>query len=233
MKKLLTALFILFIAHYSFSQSEVSLLTASHKVLSVLNQVKFDRSTEDSTAIHKTAATADASAISTFYARRNKKNVELTWQPPTEESKSVFIVQRRSGGEWETIAYIPCSSTSNDQLPSVYTYIDVNTSKNETEYRVKEEIDHGNTRPSSELAVESERYNSFSASAGYGKVHLTFKTDDVRDIKIYNDKGQLVKETNQVSEKNVQIAVQASGTLHLLVREQSTGSIVAAEVYPK
>lgn len=232
MKKLLIALFILFIAEHSFAQSEIAF--ASYKVSPFIPQLRFSQTVEDSSATGKTAEIQNASTtISAFYAKRNKKNVELTWQPPSDESKSVFLVQRKSGEEWETIAYIPCSSTSTDNLPSVYTYTDVNISKAETEYQVKEVVDHGNIRSSKVAEVMPEHTNSFTASAGYGKVRLTFKTDDVRDIKIFNSQGKLVKEANQVADKSFQLAVPASGELHLLVREQSTGAVSSAEVYTR
>ena len=227
----------LFMLNYQHSYTQASLpsfasVRNSHIPFTDQSSI---RSVNDSTIASQGIHSDIAFSIPTFYANRNKKVVELTWQPATEEGKSVFIIQKKLGTEWKTIAYVPCSSTSEDKMPSVYTYVDVNTSKQVTLYRIREEVDQGNTRPSEILSVPPERSHPFVAiyNPGTGKVRLSFKPDDVRDIKILTDKGQLVKEANQVRGKNIEIALHTAGTLNLVTREQSTGAVSVKKIYIK
>ena len=148
--------------------------------------------------------------IPAFYAKRSKKLVELTWQPATEESKSVFLIQRKSAKGWETIAYIPCSATSEDNVPSVYSYVDEYPSKSVTQYRIKEVIYHTIVRGSDIVPVDPE-HHAAQISVGYsgGKIRLTFRDDGLRDIKIFDEKGKLVQEATDVKGRTTYLAMKS------------------------
>lgn len=209
------------IAHFASSKKFID-FTESKKVEHRLDKID-----------NKAFNPPNALSIQTFYAKRSKKLIELTWQPPIDEGKSVFIVQKKTGSDWKTVAYVPCSSTSDGIAPSVYTFIDANPSKGLMQYKIHEVIDDENIRFSEIVSVEPEISHPFVAAYNSitGKIRLSFKTECIRDIKVLTDKGQLVKDVTGVFGKNVELTVLAAGTLNLLAREQETGAVTVEKIY--
>ncbi|HVK96748.1 MAG TPA: hypothetical protein VM368_02970 [Flavisolibacter sp.] len=232
MKRILCSMLIMLCCQYIPAQNTIASLVSSRKPESLLPDLQITKPTSDSIIINPPAALL---TIPNFYVRRNKSVVELTWQPATEESKSVFIIQRKCNREWKTIAHVPCSSTSDDSMPSVYTYIDVNPYTGTTQYKIKEVVIDGNTRLSDVVKVSSERSQPFAAvyQQSTQKVRFTFKTESLRDIKVFTNKGQLLHEKNSITSKSFELPIHATGTLNLVAREQSTGAVAVKKIYIK
>jgi photosystem II stability/assembly factor-like uncharacterized protein len=60
--------------------------------------------------------------LTSFNAKLEDNNVELSWQTSTETNNSGFYVQRKAGSEWENLDFVQGYGTTTEE--HLYTYVD-------------------------------------------------------------------------------------------------------------
>jgi hypothetical protein len=123
--------------------------------------------------------------------------VELSWITATETNNSGFEVQRSSGGEFETIAFVEGHGTTTEF--QAYSYIDRNVNVGSYNYRLKQ-IDFSGTFEYSEVvevdvpapavfALDQNYPNPFNPST---KITYSIAVDSKVSLKVFDVLGQEV-----------------------------------------
>ncbi|MEO6582937.1 MAG: hypothetical protein ABIO05_01360, partial [Ferruginibacter sp.] len=87
-------------------------------------------------------------SISSFAAARSGNNVNIKWQTASESNAKEFILQKKTGNSsFVDFATVAATNRSNG---SSYSYVDNNTAKGITEYRLKL-VDQDNSFKTSEI----------------------------------------------------------------------------------
>jgi len=135
--------------------------------------------------------------LTSFTANANFGVVELQWIAATETNNQGFEVQRSTGGEFETIAFVEGHGTTTEF--QAYTYTDRSVSVGAYSYRLKQ-IDFGGTFEYSdvisanvpapaEFALDQNYPNPFNPST---KIAFRLAVDSKVSLKVFDVLGQEV-----------------------------------------
>ena len=240
MKKILLSLVIIIGYQSAFSQSYLNSVALKAKGMDVLLEQSNSGFSKGENVVEYAVSNTtgfESFSLSTFSAKRKKKAVELSWDIASAD-KTVYILQRQLTNGWENLAYIPASAPSDPTFTlSSYTYSDVNTFKGLSLYRIQEVSDSGHVRLSNVVTVKGAGDNSslmvYPIPSYSGKINMVFNTEDTRDIKIFDMRGQLIKEVNNVTATNMELTRLRQGTFSLQARERCTGAIAVQKIVIK
>ncbi len=135
--------------------------------------------------------------LTSFRADVNEGTVTLSWVTATETNNSGFEVQRRSGSEYETLAFVQGNGTSTQ--PHTYSYVDNKVTSQKYYYRLRQ-IDFDGTSEYSEVVEAdvkvpmeynlAQNYpNPFNPST---KINFSLAVDSRVTLKIFDVLGQEV-----------------------------------------
>jgi|WetSurSiteA1Bulk_404760.scaffolds.fasta_scaffold03524_3 hypothetical protein len=150
--------------------------------------------------------------------------VALFWQTATETNNKGFEIQRKSGGEFETLAFIEGYGTTTET--HTYSYSDRNVNAGSYNYRLKQIDFDGSVEYSSEIEAEVKAPNVFSLEQNYPnpfnpatKIKYTIpnvtlrqaQSDILVTLKVYdilgNEVATLVNEEQIAGEYEVELNV--------------------------
>jgi len=167
--------------------------------------------------------------FASFTATRNHNDVLLKWETVTEHSNSRFIIERNMDGTWQPIGTIVSQAPggySSNKLS--YQFIDMNTSKGISQYRIKQLDIDGKSRYTDiravrgeDQAVETVVYPNPSVD---GKINIIFKNAAAtRDIAVTDMTGRTVKEWKNYSSNSLQVESLNPGMYTLRSIDRQTG----------
>lgn len=231
MKKIFLSFIIIFFVKGVFGQSDVAKLVAVKSPFTYSVAAYFSGIIEDSLAKHYVpSATSPVGNMTTLFARRNKSGVEIVWQPAIKENKTVFVIEKKMPTGWKIIAYIPCSSYTDDLIPEAYSYIDVKPGTGVSDYRVTEKNEDGNIRNSQMVSLMTGHKPDMQARMSGTRLLLAFANDGEREIKVFDEKGQLLQDAKNIVGKKADIVVQSSSMLFVAAREVNTGLVSTTRI---
>jgi hypothetical protein len=167
-------------------------------------------------------------------ASRNHSNVTINWVTSFEQNSSGFLVQRQIGtGNWQTIAFVPTQSQNgSSKFDLAYTYVDVNSAKGISNYRlVLVDLD-GKSKYSDIRSVRGEgqlgKMIVYPNPSFDGRVRIVFEeTNGMRDVTVNDVSGRIVKQWKGITNNNLDIDNLTPGmyTLRVVIRETGEQSI--------
>jgi hypothetical protein len=172
--------------------------------------------------------------LRSFTASRNHSSITLNWVTSFEQNSSGFLVQRQIGvGNWQTIAFVPTQSQNgSSKFDLAYTYVDVNSAKGISNYRlVLVDID-GKSKYSDIRSVRGEgqlgKMIVYPNPSFDGRVRIVFEeTNGMRDITVNDISGRMIKQWKGITNNNLEIDNLTPGmyTLRVVIRETGEQSV--------
>ena len=168
-----------------------------------------------------------------FTAARSGQNVNLTWQTASEDNNTGFEIQRlTSGGDWQTVGFVPTKAVNgNSGSPLNYQYIDINTTKGVTQYRLRQ-IDK-DYRSAYSVIRSVRGLGQKSSTIIYpnpssdGKVNVVFDdANSIRDLSLMDVNGKTLKQWKGVTNNNIRIDNLNAGFYTLRIVNIETGEQV-------
>jgi hypothetical protein len=167
----------------------------------------------------------------TFTATRNSSLVNLHWSTSSESNSAGFSIERLAGtGQWETIGFVKTLAAdgwSTDKLD--YSYVDHNSFKGNTQYRVKQ-VDRDNVGKYSEIrSVRGEEQKGsikVYPNPSDGRINIAFDNSGARrDLSLNDMSGRIIKQMKNITANSVSIENLASGIYVVRVLNIETGDL--------
>ena len=167
--------------------------------------------------------------LSSFSASRNGGNVNLKWETATEENNKGFNVQRNSGRGWTDVGFIPSKANGgNSDAKLSYDFVDKNSERVVTQYRLRQEDRDGKYKVSEIRTVRGEAQESrvmvYPNPSNDGSINVLF--DDARgnrDLILSDMNGRVVKQFRSVTANNLRIDNLMPGVYSLRIVNQANG----------
>lgn len=164
-----------------------------------------------------------------FTATRNKSNVIVKWETSTEVNSSGFAVERNINGTWDQVAFVPSQAPGGNSSSDLsYQFIDLNTAKGISQYRIKQ-IDIDNKSKFSDIrSVKGDgqigKIIVYPNPTADGRVNVVFDDASVtRSITVSDMSGRTVKQINSITNNNITIDNLQPGMYSLRVFVPETG----------
>lgn len=166
-----------------------------------------------------------------FNAYRNKQKNEqilLKWEVATEQNNKGFYVQRKTNGEWQSIAFVPTKAPGGNSNATInYEYADQNITKNVTQYRLLQvDLDNKSSFSAVRTVLGTDQIASvliYPNPSLNGKVNLVFNTQNsIKDVVVCDMTGRVVKYYPQVSNNNLSIEDLKAGIYTIKITDRST-----------
>jgi len=169
--------------------------------------------------------------FASFTAARNRNLVNITWTTASEQNNKGFLVERNVNGSWEQIgSLIPSQAVSGISASTLsYSYVDQNTTKGISQYRIRQVDLDGKSKFSEVRAVrgdgQSLRTVVYPNPSSDGKVNIVFEDGGSvsRDIAVSDMSGRTVKLMKGVTNNNVTIDNLTPGIYSLRIVVPATG----------
>ena len=133
--------------------------------------------------------------MSSFTANVSNGNVVLNWITATETNNKGFEVQRSSGSDYQTIAFIQGNGTSTQQHS--YTYSDQNVTDGSYSYRLRQVDFDGSSAYSQVVEVNVTAPKVYSLAQNYPnpfnpttQINFSLATDSKVTLKVFDILGQ-------------------------------------------
>jgi hypothetical protein len=177
-----------------------------------------------------------------FSASRNKQKgeeVQLKWETAMEQNNTGFQVQRKTTGDWLNIAFIASKAPGgNTNSELAYEYVDINTNKGVSQYRLLQvDIDSKSSFSDVKSVEGSEKGKSvliYPNPGINGKVNLVFSNQgSIKDVVVSDLAGRVVKYYQQVAHSNLTIEGLANGLYSIKIIDRSTSTIYVEKVVIK
>ncbi|MDZ4792880.1 MAG: T9SS type A sorting domain-containing protein [Bacteroidota bacterium] len=152
-------------------------------------------------------------SFTSFTAKRiNRSNVTLRWETATETNNSGFGLQRNIGNNvWETIAFIRSQALGgNSSSMQVYTYNDLNASKDISQYRIQQVDIDGRSKLSDIRTVRGDgqkgRTLIYPNPSQDGRVNVVFEDREVnRAVTLADISGRIIRQWKAINGNTIQI----------------------------
>ncbi len=135
--------------------------------------------------------------LTSFTASEINNNVQLEWKTATEKNNRGFYVERKSIGNYESIAFIVGSGTTTESR--TYSFSDPNTIPGSYSYRLKQVDFDGTFEYSGEVNVEIISLKEFELHQNYPnpfnpstKITFSLASDAMVNLKVFDVLGQEV-----------------------------------------
>jgi hypothetical protein len=171
-----------------------------------------------------------------FNATRSKSNVILKWETGVEINNSGFAIERNVNGTWAEVAFVPSlASNGSSDIALSYSYIDLNTNKGISQYRIKQTDKDAKSKYSEIRSVRGEdqvgKVTIYPNPTNNGKVNVAFDDASViRDIIVSDMSGRLVKQIKGIANNNIQIENLTPGMYSLRIVVPVTGEQIVQKI---
>jgi hypothetical protein len=174
--------------------------------------------------------------FSSFSASRNGTNVNLKWETATEENNKGFNVQRNSGRGWTDVGFVPSKANGgNSDTKLSYDFVDKNSERVVTQYRLRQEDLDGKFKVSEIRTVRGEAQESrvvvYPNPSNDGSINVLF--DDARgnrDLILSDMNGRVVKQFRSVTTSNLRMDNLTPGVYSLRIVNQSNGKATIEKI---
>lgn len=165
-------------------------------------------------------------------ASRNQQNIFVKWETATESNNRGFNVQRNLGNSWENVGYVSSKAQGGNSSSLIsYSFVDVNTSKGVSQYRVQQVDLDGKTKYSEIRSVRglglANKIIVYPNPSNDGKVSIVFEDNStVKDVQVMDMSGRLIRQYKRVNNGSMIIDNLMSGiySIHIV-------DLITAESY--
>lgn len=166
-----------------------------------------------------------------FYAARNGSSVLMTWETQTEINSKEFVIERKTTGDFETVAVVPATNITTG---SKYQFTDINSEKVTSQYRLKMYDFDGSFRYSEIRAIKglgnSTDFTMFpNPSTGTSRVSIT-DVSPSNEIQIINNVGRVVKTVSMKNQSSFDINNLSNGVYIIRVVNKETGEVTTKKL---
>jgi hypothetical protein len=175
-------------------------------------------------------------SFSSFSAARNGRNVTLKWETATEENNKGFSIERNTGRGWSDVGYVPSKANGgNSNAKLSYDFVDPNSERVVTQYRLRQEDLDGKFKVSEIRMVRGEAQETrvvvYPNPSNDGSINILF--DDARgnrDLVLSDMNGRVVKQFRSVTANNLRIDNLTPGLYSLRIVNQSNGKATIEKI---
>ncbi len=165
--------------------------------------------------------------IKSFSAIRNGSHVVLNWQTSFEANAQAFVIQRKTGDKFITIATIFATNTANG---NVYSYSDNNLLKATSEYRLrmlsKDDTEKFSDVKSVKGAGATIDYTLFPNPAIRNAKIFISDISDFTDVQVIDNMGRIVKMLSVKTSNTIELNNLQIGNYRIRLLNKSTGESV-------
>lgn len=178
-------------------------------------------------------------SFTSFTGNRNGSNVSLQWATSMESNNTGFEVQRSTGnGAYEKVGFVVTKALDgNSSLPLIYQFVETNTAKANTWYRIVQ-IDKDGVRKMTPVRgirgmEEISKLTVYPNPGTVSNMNVLFGSGALRDIKIIDLNGKTMKQWNNYHEDNMSITGLHTGIYMLIVTNKDTNERLAQKIMVK
>ena len=169
--------------------------------------------------------------MTNFFVKREKGNAAITWKTSFEQNAKEFVIQRKTGNDFETIATVPAANVANGYT---YSYNDPNNVKGISQYRIKMVDADGAFKYTEIRSIKGTStvsdFNIFpNPSTGSARVSVSDVTEDT-DVQVVDNSGRILKTYQMGTGNTVDIANLQKGMYMIRVVTKSTGEAVTKKL---
>jgi len=147
-----------------------------------------------------------------------------------EENNSGFNIQKNVNGEWRTVAYLPSQALNGTSSSALtYNYIDVNTEKGITQYRIQQVDLNGKFAYTDIRAIRGDgnlaKIVLYPNPSSDGKVNVVFEDNTaIRDVLVNDMQGKIVRSFKGITNNILVIEKLTSGFYTIKVTNRITNA---------
>ena len=169
--------------------------------------------------------------LSSFFAKRNNNTVTLNWHTETEINSKEFILERKTGNAYTAIATI---ATANKSTGSSYSYLDNNSSKGVSQYRLKIVDLDGSFSYSEMRAVKgTSTVSDFTVfpnpSNGNAKITIS-DISEPTDVQLVDLSGRVLKNISMNNSNSVELNSLQKGMYMIRIVNKNSGESVTQKL---
>jgi hypothetical protein len=176
-------------------------------------------------------------SFKSFSALRNGTSVLVKWITSTEQNSKGFVIERNNGdGIWVEAAFVPSKAVGgSSESDLAYQFTDANSSKNITQYRIRQ-VDLNETSKYSDIRSvrgidQKGGIILYPNPTNDGRVNIVFEDRNlIRDVAVSDMSGRIIKQMNSVSANSVTIDNLVSGMYTIRVVVPATGEQIVEKV---
>jgi hypothetical protein len=163
-------------------------------------------------------------SLSSFYANRKNADVSVTWKSENETNSKEYIVQRKTTGDWIDVATVASANSANG---SSYSYVDNNSNKGISQYRLKMvDFDASFTNSEIRTVKGNGTVSDFTVfpnpSTGNAKVTV-MDISEPTDIQLVDNSGRILKNVSMNNNNTVELPNLQKGMYMIRIVNKTTG----------
>lgn len=178
-------------------------------------------------------------SFTSFTGSRSGSNVTLQWTTSMESNNTGFEVQRSKGnGDYEKVGFVVTKAVEgNSSLPLTYHFMETNTATANTWYRIVQ-IDKDGTRKMTPVRGvrgmnEISKLTVYPNPGTSSNMNVLFGSSSLRDIRIIDLNGRIMKQWNNYNEDNMSIPGLRTGIYMLIVTDKGTNERLTQKIMVK
>jgi hypothetical protein len=165
-----------------------------------------------------------------FTASRSNSVVALRWTTATESNNLGFEIQRLMGnGSWQTLSFIATEAAGGNSASDLsYSYVDQNSTKGISQYRIRQ-IDIDGRFKLSEIRVvrgygQKGKTIVYPNPSNDGKVSIIFEeVNAIRDISVTDMSGRVIRQMKGITSNNILLENLNAGMYNARIVNKETG----------
>lgn len=173
-----------------------------------------------------------------FTATRNRDIVTLKWETGSEQNNNGFAVERNINGTWQQVGWVSSQAVGgNSNGVLKYTFIDPNTTKGITQYRIRQ-VDLDARSVYSEIrsvrgGEQAGKTIVYPNPSSDGRVNIVFEETGaglVREIALADMSGRIIRQQKGITNNNLVIENLIPGVYTLRIFIPATGEQVIEKI---
>ena len=164
--------------------------------------------------------------IKTFTAIRQKGNVQLSWETSLETNGQAFIIERKTGNDFVSVATI---AAKNIESGSIYSFTDMNDNKGVSEYRLKVVCKDVSAKYSEIKIVKGAGNIGFTIFPNPASGNTKISISDVNQsssIQVIDNSGRVVKKLSFKTSNTIEINDLQRGIYRVQLMDNNSGETV-------
>lgn len=178
--------------------------------------------------------------FSSFNATRSTtSSVSISWTTSMEQNSKGFYVQKNVNGVWTNVAYVPSQAVDGNSTSALtYSFVDMNSDKGITQYRVQQVDLDGKFAYTDIRAIRGEgavgKVVLYPNPSSDGKVNVVFEDNTaIRDVIVNDMQGKVVRSFRGVSNNILVIEKLTTGFYTIKVTNRTTNAASVHKVVIK
>jgi hypothetical protein len=162
--------------------------------------------------------------LASFYAKRDKGTATISWRTELESNAKEFLIQRKAGNDFETVAVVPAT---NNATGSTYSYTDANNFKSISQYRLKlvdvdGQFKYSEIRSIKGTAASTDFSIYPNPSTGNAKITVTDVTEST-DVQVVDNSGRIIKTVSMNNNNSIDLNNLQKGMYMIRIVDKTTG----------